>query len=144
MSIKKTSPIFVFVSILMLALFLSNCASTKSKSSTSSSQNQEKDTIIIENDSLNYKLVILDYGFESWLKSNSQRNDYTQQYLEQKNENYVFEYNSRVRNSRVYDKNLYQFSIEYDPETDYGYDVNYMLYHYFLFFEEKYNQNLRR
>ncbi|WP_188406605.1 DUF6146 family protein [Psychroflexus salis] len=144
MSIKKTSPIFVFVSILMLALFLSNCASTKSKSSTSSSQNQEKDTIIIENDSLNYKLVILDYGFESWLKSKSQRNDYTQQYLEQKNENYVFEYNSRVRNSRGYDKNLYQFSIEYDPETDYGYDVNYMLYHYFLFFEEKYNQNLRR
>ncbi|GGE17936.1 hypothetical protein GCM10010831_18930 [Psychroflexus salis] len=128
----------------MLALFLSNCASTKSKSSTSSSQNQEKDTIIIENDSLNYKLVILDYGFESWLKSKSQRNDYTQQYLEQKNENYVFEYNSRVRNSRGYDKNLYQFSIEYDPETDYGYDVNYMLYHYFLFFEEKYNQNLRR
>ena len=144
MSIKKTSPIFVFVSILMLALFLSNCASTKSKSSTSSSQNQDKDTIIIENDSLNYKLVILDYGFESWLKSKPQRDNFGIKYLEQKNENYVFEYNSRVRNSRGYDENLYQFTIEYDPEVDYGYDVNYMLYHYFLFFEEKYNQNLRR
>lgn len=130
--------------MLLSSLFLCNCASTKSSQKTASTSAQEKDTIVIKNDSLNYELVILDYGFESWLKSKSQRRDFGIKYLEQKNENYVFEYNSRVRNSRGYDENLYQFIIEYDPEVNYGYDVNYMLYHYFLFFEEKYNQNLMR
>ncbi|MGO2102488.1 MAG: DUF6146 family protein, partial [Psychroflexus halocasei] len=33
--------------------------------------------------------------------------------------------------------------IDYQPHIDYGYEVNYMLYHYFLFFEQKYNQKLR-
>ena len=141
---KELKMKLALLSILMSALFLSNCVSTKSKQNRASTIQQEQDTIVIKNDSLNYELVILDYGFESWLKSKPQRTDFGIKYLEQKNENYVYEYNSRVRNSRGYDENLYQFTIEYDPEVDYGYDVNYMLYHYFLFFQEKYNQNLMR
>jgi len=63
--------------------------------------------------------------------------------MERKNIQSVIEYNIRVRNPIRYDQNLYQFQIDYDAYTDYGYEVNYLLYHYFLFFEEKYNQQLR-
>ena len=55
----------------------------------------------------------------------------------------VAEYNLRTRSPMQYGINLYVWPIEYDRNIDYGYEVNYMLYNYFLFFEQKYNQRLK-
>lgn len=41
-----------------------------------------------------------------------------------------------------YNRDLYLMRIDYDPQTDYGYEVNYLLYNYFLFFQRQYDQQL--
>ena len=42
----------------------------------------------------------------------------------------------------LFDQNLYMLRIDYDVRTDYGYEVNYLLYNYFIYFQLKYNQQL--
>jgi len=37
---------------------------------------------------------------------------------------------------------VYENSIDYQANTDYGYDVNYKLFNYFLFAQQKYRMNL--
>ena len=43
-----------------------------------------------------------------------------------------------------YKRDLYLMRIDYDPNRDYGYEVNYLLYNYFLFFffQRQYDQQL--
>jgi len=41
---------------------------------------------------------------------------------------------------QLFDPNLYIQQINYEQQTDYGYEVNYLLYNYFLFFEKQYRQ----
>lgn len=122
--------------------FLVNCGSKKNYAKNNN-ETEKLDTIVIENDSLEYKIVIIDVGFNAWLATQQPRGYYTQNYMERKNIFYVNEYNIRVRNPIRYDDQLYPFQIDYEAGTDYGYEVNYLLYHYFLFFEEKYNQKLQ-
>ncbi len=54
----------------------------------------------------------------------------------------VIEWNNRVINTLQFDPQLYQLQIDYDPMIDYGYEVNYKLYNYFIYFQRKYNQRL--
>ena len=39
-------------------------------------------------------------------------------------------------------RSLYELRIDYDTRTDYGYEVNYKLYNYFVYFQMKYKQQL--
>ena len=53
---------------------------------------------------------------------------------------YVSEWNYRyttIKNHGEYDS-----FIDYNPETDYGLDLNYKLYYYFKYFEEKHGTKL--
>ena len=102
----------------------------------------EKDTIRIANDSLEYEIIIVEMGFDSWLISQPPRGYYGQSYLETKNRSLVSDYNSRVLQPNRYSHDLYSEQINYDPTVDYGYEVNYMLYNYFMYFQNKYNQRL--
>lgn len=133
---------FLFLIFLLCGGLLLNC-STKQKSNLSKTNEQKIDTLIIANDSLEYELIIMDIGFNSWLATQRPRGYFTQKYMEIRNQQFVTAYNIRFRNPQQYDRDLYPFEIEYRPLIDYGYEVNYLLYHYFLFFEEKYNQKLR-
>ena len=54
----------------------------------------------------------------------------------------MINWNNRVLLPAQYDTNLYQWPIDYDPKIDYGYEVNYKLYNYFIYFQRKYNQRL--
>lgn len=132
--------------IVILVLMIIGCNATKNSSKLKSAKpetNEKVDTIEIANDSLEYKLIILEVGFNSWLATQRPQGYYNQNYLEQKNMFLVSTYNSRVNQPSVYDPKLYPFQIDYQSHIDYGYEVNYLLYHYFLFFQQKYNQNLR-
>ncbi|ARN77879.1 hypothetical protein BST97_07615 [Nonlabens spongiae] len=119
-------------------------------SSQRDSSNQKKktayqvqnDTIRIANDSLEYEIIIIEPGFYSWLATQPPRGFYSQSTLEIRNQFRVREYNLRVRNPISYDPDLYIFSIDYENGIDYGYEVNYLLYNWFLFFEQRYNQKL--
>lgn len=131
---------------MILVLMIIGCNASKNSSKLKSAKpntNKKVDTIKIANDSLEYKIIILEVGFNSWLATQRPRDYYSQNYLEQKNIFMVSTYNSRVNQPSVYDPQLYPFRIEYSNHINYGYEVNYLLYHYFLFFQQKYNQNLR-
>ena len=90
-----------------------------------------------------FEVIIIDNGFSTWLASRAYpRNYYSLQYLENKNNLYVTEWNSRVLQPQRYSPNLYEMSIDYRPDIRYGYEVNYMLYNYLLYFQLKYKQRL--
>lgn len=100
------------------------------------------DTIRIANDSLQYEILIIEPGFEAWLTTQKPRNYYSQQFLENRNIRFVTQWNNRVAQPYSYDPNLYEMRIDYSSSIDYGYEVNYLLYHYFIYFQSRYKQRL--
>ena len=100
------------------------------------------DTVRIANDSLEYEITIIDPGFNPWLQSRAmQRGYYGEKYLEKKNWRWVLEWNIRARQPQRYGS-LYQMEIDYQRSIHYGYEVNYMLYNYLVYFQNTYNQRL--
>lgn len=102
----------------------------------------KNDTVRIANDSLEYEVIIIDAGFNTWLASQAQpRNFYSQAYLEARNIPWVTEWNFRVRQPQRYG-NMYQMEIDYRQGTNYGYEVNYLLFNYLTYFQIRNNQRL--
>lgn len=99
----------------------------------------EKDKIIISNPDLEYEVIIMDTGFERWFSTNRKpKGYYTLDYLESKNRKWVQEWNTRaMRPASGID-----YTIDYNAQTHYGYEVNYMLYHYLLYFQQVSNLKL--
>ncbi len=134
--------------LLVALLFVYSCATTRtgqkmtdSVSSTDSTRVTENDTVRIANDSLEYEILIIDPGFNTFLASIARpENYYSQSYLESKNQFLVIDYNQRVMQPFRYNPDIYEQQINYDPNIDYGYEVNYKLYNYFVFLSRKYNQ----
>jgi len=106
--------------------------------------NQTKgDTITIANEEVEYEIIIIEPGYNYWLQSIAKPEGYySQQFLENRNNIWVIEWNQRVNQPQRFDPNLYELMINYSPHIDYGYDVNYKLYNYFIYFQRKYNQRL--
>ena len=100
------------------------------------------DTIRIVNDELEYELIIIELGFDSWLVTQKPMSYYSNNTLAFKNYRYVIEWNQRVTQPNRYNPNLYEQLIYYDQNIDYGIEVNYKLYQYFIFFQQKYKQRL--
>lgn len=128
--------------IILLGLFIYSCGSTRDRDFNKNPQAvTANDTVRIANDSLEYEIIIIEPGFSMFINSIArQRGYYSQQYLENKNQFLVQEYNNRVRQPHTYNPNLYVQEINYEPSIDYGYEVNYLLYNYFVFFSREYNQ----
>lgn len=102
-----------------------------------------QDTVRIANDDLEYEIIIIEPGFNFWLASNARPEGYySQSYLENRNRIYVNEWNTRVLQPQRYSPNLYEMQINYEHGVDYGYDVNYQLYNYFIYFQLTYKQQL--
>lgn len=103
----------------------------------------KNDTIRIANDSLEYEVIIIDPGFSTWLASVAHpRNFHSLVYLETKNQIYVNEWNNRVLQPQRYNPNLYEMTINYEPQIHYGYEVNYLIYNYMIYFQNTYKQKL--
>ncbi|HET8839553.1 MAG TPA: DUF6146 family protein [Flavobacteriaceae bacterium] len=119
----------------LFILFVYGCGSMDSKKMES-----ENDVVEISNDSLDFKLLVFEPDFDSWLATKPPKGAYDLGYLEQKNRYYTREYNRRALIPQY--GNLYPNTINYDPELDYGLELNYMLYMYYEFFQDKYNQRL--
>jgi hypothetical protein len=134
-----------FYLIIVISVFI-GCHTSKninSKSSDLSIETAKNDTIRIANDELEYEIIIIEPGFQSWLVSTARPKGYhSQTYLENRNIIYVTEWNSRCLQPMRYSRDLYELPIDYSPNIDYGYDVNYQLYNYFIFFQLKYKQQL--
>ncbi len=128
----------------ILFLALSACQSNKSTTSEVRTDGSAaaQDTIRIENEELEYEIIIIDNGFHAWIVTQRPMSYFTQSTLEAKNRRYVMEWNQRASNPTLYNPELYQFLIDYDPKIDYGMEVNYMLYMYFEFCQRKYGLRL--
>jgi hypothetical protein len=130
--------------IALVALFI---ACSGSKNTTYDSDKNvaavANDTVRIANDSLEYEVIVIEPGFYGWLATQPPRGFYTQSAMEISNKFDVLEYNLRARDPMRYGTTLYPFPIDYDRNVDYGYEVNYLLFNYFIFFEQRYNQKLR-
>ncbi|GAB2769587.1 hypothetical protein GCM10010465_13920 [Actinomadura fibrosa] len=99
------------------------------------------DTVRIANDTLEYEIIIIDPGFSYFLAAIARPEGYyTQSYLENKNRILVQDYNYRVRQPFQYNPEIYTEEINYDSQIDYGYDVNYKLYNYFVYLSRKYGE----
>ncbi|HEX9981094.1 MAG TPA: DUF6146 family protein [Flavobacterium sp.] len=124
---------------LLLMLACNTSQNTVSGTTATASAN---DTVRIANDSLEYEVIIIDPGFNTWMASNARpRNQYTQQYLETRNRVWVNEWNNRAmmpgrRNAETFTP------INYQSTVDYGFEVNYMIFNYLTYFQMKNNIRL--
>ena len=140
------------VYFIILGLFIYSCSSTRSRDGVlygteaaepydTTDVATENDTVVIENDTLEYQIIIIEPGFSTFLNSMARPEGYySQSYLENKNRFLVSDYNRRVHQPLRYDADIYVQEIQYDPQIDYGYEVNYKLYYYFVYLAKKYDQ----
>lgn len=130
--------------LLILAVFFVNCGSSKTISdNTAETDVPEEDIVRIANDDIEYEIIIIEPGFNGWLNSIARPEGYySQSYMEARNRVYVQEWNSRVQQVNRFDPSLYEMQIDYRSGVDYGYDVNYKLYNYFIYFQLQHKQQL--
>jgi len=140
MIIMKNS---IYIVLTFLCIIV-GCSTANSKFTTKKNPiASQSDTVRIANEELEYEVIIIDIGFNSWLNSIAlPRNYYTQTFLENKNQFYITEWNIRAAQPTVYNPNLYEQIINYDRSINYGYEVNYLIYNYMIFFQNTYKQNL--
>ncbi|GAA4243680.1 MULTISPECIES: DUF6146 family protein [Winogradskyella] len=137
---KKIIP-FIIVLVLI--------ASCKSYNTNQTINNENKnslvqsDTVYINSDENDYEIIIIEPGFNTWLASTARPEGYySQEFLESRNAIFVQSWNQRNMQPQTYDPNLYELRIDYDTRTDYGYEINYKLYNYFIYFQLTYKQKL--
>lgn len=134
--------LFIFLTLIVVC----NCNTAKtsvSKQDENLDRLKYNDTVRIANDDLEYEIYVIEPGFNFWLASRAQpRGFYSQQYMENRNLIFVTEWNQRVIQPQRFNPNLYELQINYQPIIDYGYEVNYVLYNYFIYFQLTFNQKL--
>jgi uncharacterized protein DUF6146 len=134
--------------LVLIVFVVSSCGSTREMMTVSEEEKiafkqQERDTIQITSSETEYEILIIEPGFNFWLQSIAKPEGYySQSFLENRNHLYVIEWNQRVLQPQRYSPSLYELQIDYQRQIDYGYEVNYKLYNYFIYFQRKYKQRL--
>ena len=129
--------------ILLICFGVISCKTSQKANVSNQVSEVEQDTVRIANDELEYEIIIIEPGFNTWLESIARPEGYySQQFLETRNNLLVTEWNSRVLQPQKYNPSLYEMQIDYRPNIDYGYEVNYKLYNYFIYFQITHKQQL--
>lgn len=104
-------------------------------------ENETADTLKIngveKGDTLEYELIVFDPGFNSWYNMVQQpMSFYTQDYLEMWNERLVRQWNNQVPATQRSNclSNTY---IDYDPNINYGMELNHKLFYFFRYIDEQ-------
>jgi len=127
---------------LVVSLLIFSCG-TQQNSVASADETQKEEPVRIANDSLEYEVIIIDIGFNTYLNTIARpMSFYSNEFLRTRNNYYVIEWNSRARNPSRYNPNIYENIIDYQTHIDYGLEVNYKLFWYFQFAQRKYNMRL--
>jgi hypothetical protein len=119
-------------SVFLLLAILAGAQTVGFSQATKGRDSLKNDTISV--DSVEYQLIIMDPAFDTWLAAKPSKNIYSNNYYVQKNRLYVNEWNLRYTSENS--NGLYDNYIDYNPDADYGIDINYRLYYYFKYFEE--------
>ncbi|CAL2102195.1 conserved exported protein of unknown function [Tenacibaculum sp. 190130A14a] len=127
------------LSLFILGVFLWACGSTPSASTST----EKEEPVVIKNDSLEYEIIIIDPGFTGYLNSIARPVGFhSQSFLENRNRLMVPIWNYRAQTPSRFDPAIYETIIDYRPGINYGYEVNYKLFNYFMFAQQKYNMRL--
>ncbi|MGV3459453.1 MAG: DUF6146 family protein [Flavobacterium sp.] len=131
------------ITFALVSIIIIGCSTSKTipPASQAEAATVKGDTVRIANEELEYEIIIIDPGFTGWLARAQPRGYYEQSYFENKNRMWVYEWNNRFNQPQRY-RGLYDMRIEYDPKINYGYEVNYMLYNYLVYFQNKTGQRL--
>nr|WP_298789513.1 DUF6146 family protein [uncultured Allomuricauda sp.] len=144
---KKRTLYNIFM-VALGAVVLFSCTSQKQALDISQDEqavfnSNDEEKVEIKDDETEYEIIIIEPGFFVWLQSIARPEGYySQSFLENRNQLLVLNWNQRVLQPSRFNSNLYELQINYDPNIDYGYEVNYKLYNYFIYFQRKYNQRL--
>ncbi len=133
----------IYLSGLLAVLFIISCLSKKE---TVMKDSHTKITIEkaqeeIPDDSTEYELLIMDPKFDSFLVTQPSKEFYSNDYYKLWNVQYVTEWNIRHANPLKYG-DFFENHIDYNTNIDYGIDLNYKLYNYFLFIDKEYGIKL--
>ncbi|EAR12741.1 hypothetical protein PI23P_08945 [Polaribacter irgensii 23-P] len=125
--------------VLSASLLLWACGS----SAINKTKTPTEEPVVIANDSLEYRIIIIDIGFTAYLAGIAKPEGfYSQSYMEARNIFWVQNWNRRALSPTRYNQAIYENRIDYQAGIDYGYEVNYKLFNYFLFAQRKYKMNL--
>ena len=130
-----------FISIGLLLLLIAGCETSKSSVNRNLEEKSAtlNDTVRIANYELEYEVIIIDAGFNSWFLTNAKpRNFYSQSYLEARNRDWVLGWNNKFHQGN----RILEMPIDYQSTIDYGYEVNYMLFNYLTYFQLTHNIKL--
>ena len=123
------------VLFLLLAMLVWACSPSKQVSKTAvtlSPGNQ---------DSTEYEIVIIDPEFDHWYLVNySPAKDYTLEYYHGRNQVAAANWNYYYQAGKY--RNIIDSNVDYQPNIDYGIEVNRKLYWYFKYIEENFNISL--
>lgn len=119
----------------IIALLSWSCSSVKETSKSSAR------LVANSPDSTEYELIIIDIGFDNWYLLNySPAKDYTNEYYRSRNLVGVINWNGYYREAKY--TRVIDSYIDYQPNIDYGIEVNRKLYWYFKYIAETYKINL--
>lgn len=127
--------------ITIMVFMITSCGSNKTQKEDDKVEYSTLKFDKVSDDSLEYKIFIDDIGYESFLIMQKPINFYSQRYYENWNRYYVTDWNQKVQTSIYHSakyQNVFDMYIDYSPTIDYGIEVNYKLYYYFIFVEKKY------
>jgi hypothetical protein len=94
----------------------------------------EKSETVTEADSVEYGVETFDGKFESWYLIHKSPALYrSQQYYEDWNKQYVHAWNYNA--TQIGKSSFFEPIVGYDPNEDYGFDVNHKLFYYFQYVE---------
>ena len=121
--------------IIAAALMIWSCSSNKNTTKTSAVLTQ------IEQDSTEYELIVIDNHFDQWYQLNySEAKDRSEDYYRSKNLFAVQTWNEFYRLGKYPD--VIDSYINYQPQLDYGIELNRKLFWYFKYVEDYYKVNL--
>lgn len=135
---------YIPIAIVLFTVIVFGCKSTTKPMAQNNIDKPLSDTVRIVNKALEYEVTIIDPGFNSWLQSTARpRGFYTQSHLESRNIPWIIEWNNRARSPKTNrDRELFLMEVNYQNGIDYGYEVNYLIYNYLVYFQIKNNIRL--
>lgn len=122
--------------IIVFAVLIFGC-----RSSYTNMDNRQKGSNIVESQNgEEYELIIMDSGFDRWFSTNRKPMNFRSlSFYENQNQRYVQAWNEKVsQQARYGPNNPFENRIDYNPNVDYGPELNYKLYYYFKYIEDMY------
>ena len=123
-------------------LLLTSCGLSKNTSEINDVSNYKTlELQTLDDNDEEYDIIIMDSGYDTFLLTQRPMNFYSQQYYENWNRYYVMDWNQKVQMSLYHTpkyQQVFDMYINYESQIDYGLEVNYKLYNYFMFVEKRY------